>query len=215
MAFCTTEPWVGVEEETQLLKAPSILMVKLTKSQSWWWRWRKAANCRRSFLQGKGNLALSAAFHWVRILSLSFQTFSEPTAMLIFCKVLSGTSCDSCSLLYVVLGHKRRDEMVVTIPFGESSSQKDCGCGESSNSPPSSASSTLLLSASRLPGGSPSSGCLRALANVRASFGRIRLTALSALCRNACTVLTCSYPEPKLLGSFRSHALQAGQTQLT
>lgn len=35
MAFCTTELWVGVEEETQLLKAPSILMVKLTKSQSW------------------------------------------------------------------------------------------------------------------------------------------------------------------------------------
>lgn len=114
----------------QLLRGPSILMVKLTKSQSWWWRWRRAGNSRGSLLlQGKGNLALSAAFLRVSILSLSCQTFSEPAAILIVYEVLPGTSHDSCSVLYVVLGPKRREETAVSMPLGESSPQKVRGRG--------------------------------------------------------------------------------------
>lgn len=138
--------------------------------------------------------------------SLSCQTFSEPEAMLIVHEVLPGTPHDSCSVLYVVLGPKRRDEMAVSIPLGDSSPQKDHGCGVHP--------STLHPSAGRLPGGSPSTGCLRALANTWASLDRIWQAAPPALCRNTCPVLACSYHEPELLGSLRSHALQAGQTQL-
>lgn len=114
----------------QLLRdLSSILMVKLTKSQSWRWRWRRAANSKSSLLlQGPGNLALSASFCRVRILSLSCQAFSEPAAMLIVCEVLPGTSHDSG--LYVVLGPKRRDETDVCVPLGESSPQKDHWHGE-------------------------------------------------------------------------------------
>lgn len=55
--------------------------------------------------------------------------------MLIVREVLPGTSHDSCSVLYVVLGPKRRDETAVSIPVGESSPQKDRGHSVLSLSP--------------------------------------------------------------------------------
>lgn len=196
MALCTIESLVVGEEEMQLLRGPSsILMVKLTKSQSWWWRWKRAANSRSSFLlQGQGNLALSAAFRRVMILSLSCQAFSEPAAMPIVREVLPGTSHDS--VLYVVLGPKRWDRCVRT-PWREQPPEGPWARWAS-------APSTPHLSAGRLPKHS-----------LWASLGRTREAARTALCRKTCAILACPYHKPKLLGSLRSHALQAGQTQLS
>lgn len=104
-----------------------------------------------------------------------------------------------------------RDEMAVSILFGESSPQKDHGCGV----PLAPVPSPLHSSAGRLPGVSPRPGCLRALANMWASLGWIHHEAPPTLCRNACAILACSYHELKLLGSLRNCTLQAVQTQLT
>lgn len=70
-------------------------------------------------------------------MSLSCQTSSEPAAMLIVHEVLPGTSHDSCSVLCVVLGPKRRDEMAVSIPLGGVVLRRTMGmaCSESPPAP--------------------------------------------------------------------------------